>query len=44
MYSDISQYNSTEAVNSVEKSIEDVEYEDIVPGYKFKIIDLKILV
>ena len=41
VYSDLSQYNSTEAV---EKSIEDVEYEDIVPGYKLEIIDLKVLV
>ena len=44
VYSDLSQYNSTEVVDGVEKSIEDVEYEDIVPGYKLEIIDLKVLV
>ena len=44
MYSDLSQYNSTEAVDGVEKGIEDVEYEDIVPGYKLEIINLKVLV
>ena len=44
VYSDLSQYNSTEAVDGVEESIEDVEYEDIVPGYKLEIIDLKVLV
>ena len=45
VYSDLSQYNSTEAVvDGVEKAIEDVEYEDIVPGYKLKITDSKVLV
>ena len=44
VYSDLSQYNSTEAVNGVEKAIEDVEYEDIVLGYKLEIIDLKVIV
>ena len=44
VYSDLSQYNSTEAVDGVEKAIEDVEYEDIVPGYKLEIIDLKVIV
>ena len=44
VYSDLSQYNSTEAVNGVEEAIEDVEYEDIVPGYKLEIIDLKVIV
>ena len=44
VYSDLSQYNSTEAVDGVEKSIEDVEYEDIVPGYTLEIINLKVLV
>ena len=41
---DLSQYNSTETVDGVEKAIEDVEYEDIVPGYKLEIIDSKVLV
>ena len=41
VYSDLSQYNSTEAVDGVEKAI---EYEDIVPGYKLEIIDLKVLI
>ena len=44
VYSDLSQYNSTEAVDGVEKAIEYVEYEDIVPGYKLEIIDSKVLV
>ena len=44
VYSDLSQYNSTEAVDGVEKAIEDLEYEDIVPGYKLEIIDLKVLI
>ena len=44
VYSDLSQYNSTEAVNGVEEAIEDIEYEDIVPGYKLEIIDLKVIV
>ena len=44
VYSDLSQYNSTEAVDRLEKSIEDVEYEDVVPGYKLETIDLKVLV
>ena len=44
VYSDLSQYNSTEAVDSVEKGIEDVEYENIVPGYTLEIINLKVLV
>ena len=44
VYSDLSQYNSTEAVDGVEEAVEDVEYEDIVPGYKLEIIDLKVLV
>ena len=43
MYSDLSQYNSTEAVDGVEKGIEDVEYEYILPGYKLKIINSKVL-
>ena len=44
VYSDLSQYNSTEAVDRLEKGVEDVEYEDIVPGYKIETIDLKVLV
>ena len=44
MYSELSQYNFTEAVDGVEKGIEDVEYEYIVPGYKLEIINLKVLV
>ena len=44
VYSDLSQYNCIEAVDCVEKAIEDVEYEDTVPGYKLEIIDSKVLV
>ena len=44
VHSDLSQYYSTETVDGVEKAIEDVEYEDIVPGYKLEIIDSKVLV
>ena len=44
VHSDLSQYYSTETVDGVKKAIEDVEYEDIVPGYKLEIIDSKVLV
>ena len=44
VYSDLSQYNSTEAVDGVEEAIKDIEYEDFVPGYKLEIIDLKVIV
>ena len=44
VYSNSSQCNSIDALDGVEEAIEDIEYEDIVPGYKLEIIDLKVIV
>ena len=38
VYSNSSQYNSTEALDGVQEAIEDIEYEDILPGYRVHII------
>ena len=37
VYSNSSQYNSTEALDGVQEAIEDIEYEDILSGYALMI-------
>ena len=38
VYSNSSQYNSTEALDGVQEAIDNIEYEDILPGYRVQII------
>lgn len=38
VYSNSSQYNSTEALAGVQEAIDNIEYEDIIPGYRVHII------
>ena len=46
VYSNSSQYNSIEALDGVQKAVEDIKYGDILPGYRVHIIveiDIKVI-
>ena len=46
VYSNSSQYNSTEALDGVQKAVEDIKYGDMLPGYRIHIIveiDVKVI-
>ena len=46
VYSNSPRYNSTEVLDGVQKAIEDIEYEDILPGYELIIkakLDAKVI-
>ena len=46
VYSNSSQYNSTEALDGVQKAVEDIKYGDILPGYRVHVIeeiDIKVI-